>query len=162
MFFNLGSAEPRGSSNSIPGSLKMLKIVIYRTFRFCQVTRNFQEVPRIEKGWKTLVLFCVYQWSKSTSLSAVTRSDAMNYNCWIFHFSLSWNMSLQVLNKFGIKVMINLAFKYEAYSFSSLFILDVATESHFDYKLSSATYNLSGKRICNIKIEGSPLFYSLY
>jgi hypothetical protein len=44
VFFNLGSA------NSFLGSLKMLKIVLYGTFRFRQLIRNFQEVPRIEKG----------------------------------------------------------------------------------------------------------------
>ena len=44
VFFNLGPA------NSFLGSLKMLKIVLYGTFRFHQVIRNFQEVPRIEKG----------------------------------------------------------------------------------------------------------------
>ncbi len=50
VFFNLGSTEPRGSANSFLGSLKMLKIVLCGTFRFRQVIRNFQEVPRIEKG----------------------------------------------------------------------------------------------------------------
>jgi len=49
VFFNLGSA------NSFLGSLKMLKIELCGTFRFRQVIRNFQEVPRIEKGWKTLL-----------------------------------------------------------------------------------------------------------
>jgi len=49
VFFNLGSA------NLLLGSLKMLKIVLYGTFKFPQVIRNLQEVPRIEKGWKTLV-----------------------------------------------------------------------------------------------------------
>jgi len=29
VYFNLGSAEPRGSANSYLGSLKLLKIVLY-------------------------------------------------------------------------------------------------------------------------------------
>jgi len=49
VFFNLGSA------NSLLGSLKMLWIVLYEAFRFCQMIINFWEVPRLEKGWKTLV-----------------------------------------------------------------------------------------------------------
>jgi len=36
---------------------------------------------------------------------------------------------------------------FDAYSFSSLFILDVATQSQKDHKLFSTTYIL-----CNIKI----------
>ena len=36
-----------------------------------------------------------------------------------------------------------------AYSFSSLFILDVATQSQKDHKLFSATYILCGKKLCN-------------
>ncbi len=46
MFFNLDSA------NSFLGSPKMLKIVLYGKFRFRQVIKKFQEVPRIETGWK--------------------------------------------------------------------------------------------------------------
>jgi len=42
------------------------------------------------------------------------------------------------------------------YSFSSLFILYVATESQKDHKLFSATYILCNKKIGNKKIEGSP------
>ncbi len=33
VFFNLGSAEPRGSANFLLGSLKILKIVLYGAFR---------------------------------------------------------------------------------------------------------------------------------
>jgi hypothetical protein len=47
--------------------------------------------------------------------------------------------------------------EWRAYSFSSLFILDVATESQKDHKLFSATYNLCSEKIGNIKIEGSLL-----
>jgi len=59
VFFNLCSA------NSFLGSLKMLKIVLYGTFIFRQVIRNFQEVPRIEKGWKTLYYRLVRPKSRS-------------------------------------------------------------------------------------------------
>jgi len=48
--------------------------------------------------------------------------------------------------------------QWQAYLFSSLFILGVATESQMDNKLFSVTYNLCSKKIVNIKIEGSPLF----
>jgi len=44
VFFNLGSV------NAFLSSLKMLKIALYKTFRFLKIMRNFQEVPRIEKG----------------------------------------------------------------------------------------------------------------
>ncbi len=44
-----------------------------------------------------------------------------------------------------------------ACSFSSLFILDVATQSQKDHKLFSTTYNLCSKKISNKKIEGSLL-----
>jgi hypothetical protein len=44
-----------------------------------------------------------------------------------------------------------------AYSFSSLFLLDVATESQKVHKLFSATYILCNKKFGNNKIEGSPL-----
>jgi len=54
VFFNLGSAEPRDSANSLLGTLEKLFIVLYGTFRFHQMIRNFQEVPTLEKGWKTL------------------------------------------------------------------------------------------------------------
>jgi len=47
--------------------------------------------------------------------------------------------------------------KWGAYSFSSLFILDVSTKSQKDHKLFNATYNLCSKKISNKKIEGSPL-----
>ncbi len=48
--------------------------------------------------------------------------------------------------------------QWGAYSFSSsMFILDVATKSQKDHKLFSAIYNLCSKKICNKKIEGSPL-----
>jgi len=47
--------------------------------------------------------------------------------------------------------------QWGAYSFSSLFILDVATESQKDHKLFSAICNLCSKKISNKKIEGSPL-----
>jgi len=45
-------------------------------------------------------------------------------------------------------------------SFSSLFILDVATKSQKDHKLFSTTYNLCSKKIGNKKIEGSPFYPS--
>jgi len=47
--------------------------------------------------------------------------------------------------------------QWGAYSFSSLFILDIATESHKDHKVFSATYILCNKKFGNKKIEGSPL-----
>jgi len=48
--------------------------------------------------------------------------------------------------------------KWGAYTFSSLFILDVATLSQKDHKLFITTYNLCSKKIIgNKKIEGSPL-----
>ncbi len=47
--------------------------------------------------------------------------------------------------------------QWGAFSFtSSLFILDVTTQSQKDHKLLSATYNLCSKKIGNKKIEGSP------
>jgi hypothetical protein len=44
-----------------------------------------------------------------------------------------------------------------AYSFSSSFVLDVATESQKDHKLFSATFILCNKNFGNKKIERSPL-----
>jgi len=73
VFFNLGSAEPRGSANSLLGSLKMLWIVLYRAFRFRQMIRNFREVPRLEKGWKTL-LYIVLQIILFWYLGSASRS----------------------------------------------------------------------------------------
>ncbi len=59
-------------------------------------------------------------------------------------------------NGMGIRLISN-NFKWLHYSFSSLFILDVATLSQKDHKLFSAPYILCSKIICNEKIEGSPL-----
>jgi len=42
--------------------------------------------------------------------------------------------------------------QWQAYSFSSLFMSDVATKSQKDHKLFSATYNLCSKRTDNKKI----------
>ena len=41
-----------------------------------------------------------------------------------------------------------------------MFILDVATKSQKEHKLFSAPYILCSKKICNLKIEGSPKFFS--
>ena len=38
--------------------------------------------------------------------------------------------------------------QWQAYTFSSMFILDVATKSQKDHKLFSATYILCSKKIC--------------
>jgi len=46
--------------------------------------------------------------------------------------------------------------EWGAYSFSSLFILNVTTLSQKDLKLFSTTYNFCSKKIGNKKIEGSP------
>jgi len=43
--------------------------------------------------------------------------------------------------------------EWGSYSFSSLFILDVATESQKDHKLFSATYILCNKKIGDKKIK---------
>ena len=48
-------------------------------------------------------------------------------------------------------------YQWQAYSFSLLFILDVATKSQKNHKLLSATYSLCNKKIGSKKIEGSPL-----
>ncbi len=52
--------------------------------------------------------------------------------------------------------------QWGADAFSSLFILDVASQSQKDYKVFSATYNLCSKKFCNKKIEGSSLKASCY
>ena len=55
MFFNPGSTEPRGSSNSWQGSLKMQVVVLIQTFKLCQVMIIVPEVPRLKKRLKTLI-----------------------------------------------------------------------------------------------------------
>ncbi len=45
--------------------------------------------------------------------------------------------------------------QWGAYSFSLLFVLDVATKSQKDHKAFSATYNLCSKKMDNKKIEGT-------
>jgi len=47
--------------------------------------------------------------------------------------------------------------EWEDGAYSSLFILDVTTKSQKDHKLFSATNILCSKKLCNKKIEGSPL-----
>jgi len=101
VFCNLGSAESRGSANSFPASLKMLKIVLYGTFRFRQVIRNFQGVSRIEKGWKTLFYIMILTEEKITSeisdlrkvslicVFLVTFSNFVENWCWI-----GWSSSM--------------------------------------------------------------------
>jgi len=44
--------------------------------------------------------------------------------------------------------------QWGAYTFSSLFVLDVATKSQKDHQLFSTAYNLCSKKIGNKKIEG--------
>jgi len=65
------------------GSLKMLWIVLYRAFRFRQMIRNFREVPRLEKGWKTLTYsfgFAIYFCQKNMAQRILVK-------CW-------WNWQL--------------------------------------------------------------------
>ena len=45
VFFNPGSAKPRGSINSLLGSLKKLLILVLRMFRFRQMIINVSQVP---------------------------------------------------------------------------------------------------------------------
>jgi len=52
VFFNLGSAEPGGSDNSLLG---FLKIVQFRIFRFRLIIINVPKVPQVEKGKEILV-----------------------------------------------------------------------------------------------------------
>ncbi len=49
----------------------------------------------------------------------------------------------------------------QAYSFSWLFISDVATKLQKDHKLFNTTYSMCNKKVGNKKIEGSPLFIFL-
>jgi len=56
--FNLKSSAvffSPGSANSSLGYLKMLKIVIFWTFRFRQMLIHVSKVQRLEKGRKTLI-----------------------------------------------------------------------------------------------------------
>ena len=52
MFFNLGSAEPRGSANSLLGSLRILKSTLLSLSRFRQTLNNVSKIPRLEKAEK--------------------------------------------------------------------------------------------------------------
>jgi len=55
VFFNLGSAEPRGeASHSSLGSVRILKLVLFWVF-FRQTLNNVSKALQLEKGWKTLV-----------------------------------------------------------------------------------------------------------
>jgi len=52
VFFNLGSADPRGSANSLLGSLRILKLAPIWVFRFrkCSITfQKFQDLKKVEK-----------------------------------------------------------------------------------------------------------------
>jgi len=55
VFFNLGSAEPTGSANSLQGSVRILKLALFLASRFRQKSKNVSKVPQLEKGWKTLL-----------------------------------------------------------------------------------------------------------
>jgi len=55
VFFNLGSAEPTGSANSLQGSVRILKLALFLVSRFRQKLNNVLKVPRHEKGWKALL-----------------------------------------------------------------------------------------------------------
>ncbi len=59
VFFNLGSA------NSLLGSLRILKSALFWLSRFRHMLNNVSKIPRIKKGWKTLLytLENVRKWS---------------------------------------------------------------------------------------------------
>ena len=50
VFFNLGSAEPTGSANSVQGSVRILKLALFLVSRFRHKFNNVSKVPRLEKG----------------------------------------------------------------------------------------------------------------
>ncbi len=55
VFFNLGSAEPTCSANSLQGTVKILILVLFLVSMFRQKFNNFLEVPRLDKSWKALI-----------------------------------------------------------------------------------------------------------
>ncbi len=60
VFFNLGSAEPRGSLHSSLSSARLLKLTLFWVSRFRQTFSNVSKVPQLEKGWKTLTYTILY------------------------------------------------------------------------------------------------------
>ncbi len=50
VFFNLGSAEPTGSANSLQRSARILILVLFLVSRFRQKFNTVSKVPRLEKG----------------------------------------------------------------------------------------------------------------
>ena len=56
VFFNLSSAEPRGSANSKLGSLKILKIALFWMSRFRQMLFDVSNVPATQKRLKNTCL----------------------------------------------------------------------------------------------------------
>ena len=50
VLFNSDSAEHSGSVNSLLVYQKMLKIVLFWTFRFCHMLINVSKFPRVKKG----------------------------------------------------------------------------------------------------------------
>jgi len=57
VFFNLGSAKPTGSENSLQASMRILKLAPFLVSKFRQKFNNVSKVPRLEKGWKALPFF---------------------------------------------------------------------------------------------------------
>jgi len=66
VFFNLGSAEPRGSASSLRSSLRILILVLFWVSRFRQIFNIVSKVPWLEKGWKTLFYIIYRVWERFT------------------------------------------------------------------------------------------------
>jgi len=71
-----------GSANSLMSPLRILKLAIFCVSRFCQMLNNVSKVPRLGKGWKTLIYAIKIKMNKSQEV------DTGSFFCQ--NTSISW------------------------------------------------------------------------